>query len=563
MPAALLVAGLLATSTTALPVTVAPPSPWAGYLDQDALETRLRSIAGPNASVEVLGRSRAGRPIHVLTLANDPADATRPAVLVVAGLDARHQAGTEYAVRAAETLIADHRELLDEVTVHVVPRLNPDGTMALRGAVNDGGRGGRRPIDADRDGLLDEDPPRDLDGDGVITMMRIADPPLGMPATHLPDPAEPRLMRTPDTSKGERASHAIMIEGVDADRDGRVGEDGHGEVRFDHNFMHLYEANSIDSGPFQLSEPETLALAEFVLDHPTIMSAVVFGPHDTLINLPEMKKNDITGRQPIGILEDDKSIFEAMQAAYADAVGQTRTGDEEDSGSLHGWLYAHRGIPTAAVTGWGRPDLPGSEETGTEPSEDDTDTAPEPTDADAAGWLAWSDRVRDGGGFVEWHPFEHPEFGAVEIGGWVPGFTSNPPASELDELGRRQAAFIAALATMRPKPAIEGPEVEDLGGGIVRIRFAIRNDGDLPMRTAMSRRSRAIRPMAVRISTDRDRILQGAPLTLVDELDGKGGRREFSWVVRTGDAPDTIILDDPQFGERTIEIPAASNGADR
>ena len=44
MSAALLVAGLLATSTTALPVTATPPAPWAGYLDQDDLEARLASI---------------------------------------------------------------------------------------------------------------------------------------------------------------------------------------------------------------------------------------------------------------------------------------------------------------------------------------------------------------------------------------------------------------------------------------------------------------------------------------------------------------------------------------
>ena len=63
MSAALLVAGLLATSTTALPVTAAPPAPWADYLDQETLEARLVSIADrPDAmaGVEVLGRSRDG-----------------------------------------------------------------------------------------------------------------------------------------------------------------------------------------------------------------------------------------------------------------------------------------------------------------------------------------------------------------------------------------------------------------------------------------------------------------------------------------------------------------------
>jgi hypothetical protein len=573
MSAPLLLATCLATTAWAAPT--APPSPWSGYLDDAAFDARLRAVdASPRATVTTLGTSRQGRTIPVVTLADsDTPDATRPAMLVIAGLDPLHQAGTEYAVRIAENLLESHAELLDEVTIFVVPRLNPDGVAALRTGPIADRRGNARTVDADRDGLLDEDGPQDLDGDGVITMMRIANPPLAHPATHLADPGAPRLMRTPDRSEGERATHAMMIEGLDADGDGLVGEDGTGEVRIDRNFMHLYREHETDSGPYQLSEPESLALAEFVVAHPTIIGAVVYGPHDTIINLPEAKKNDITGRTPVGIDENDLPIFKSLQTAYKDAVGQTRTGDDDDAGGVHAWLYAHRGIPTAAVTGWGRPDVPEPEDDSAADSEveGDTDTAtaddatpetpPAPKDAEAAGWLAWSDHL-DGAGFVDWHAFEHPQFGTVEIGGWVPGFQMNPPAAELDEFGRKQTAFVAAMAAMRPMLDVEGPEVEDLGGGLVRVRFAIRNDGDLPLRTAMSRRNDAIRPLALRLSTDLDRILQGRRQQLVDELAGSGGRAAFEWVIRLADG-DTITLDDPQFGVRTLEITTAGTGGDR
>lgn len=559
---------IILTACAALAAPPAPIAPWSGQLDDAALDARLRAIdESPRATVTPLGTSRQGRPIPVVTLADSDAPAaTRPAMLVVAGLDPLHQAGTEYAVRVAENLLASHAGLLDEVTIFVVPRLNPDGVAALRSGPIVDRRGNARTIDADRDGFTDEDGPQDLDGDGIVTMIRIANPPLSRPATHLPDPGEPRLMRTPDRDAGERATHAMLIEGVDLDGDGMIGEDGHGEVRLDRNFMHLFREHETESGPYPLSEPETLALAEFVIAHPTIIGAVVFGPHDTIVNLPETKKKDITGRTPIGIDEADLPIFKTLQSTYQDTVGQTRTGDDDDAGGLHAWLYAHRGIPTAAVTGWGRPDVP-------PPSEDDADAAaetadatesdadapPAPKDAEAAGWLAWSDHL-DGAGFVEWHAFEHPQLGAVEIGGWVPGFMLNPPARELDELARKQADFVAAFADLRPELAVEGPEFEDLGGGLARIRFAVRNDGTLPLRTAMSRTSDAIRPLAVRISTPRDSILQGRPLEFVDALPGSGGRADFDWVVRLGDTPTTITLDDPQFGVRTIDVPAATPG---
>lgn len=548
-------------------VALAAPPPWSGYLDDDALRARLDALAATDvATVDVLATSRQGRSIPIVTLAGaGAADGARPAVLVVAGLDALHMAGTEYAVRVAETLAAEHGDLLDEVTFHIVPRLNPDGVAALRAGPIADLRGGLRAVDADRDGELDEDGPQDLDGDGVITMIRLADPPLGRPATHLADPGAPRLMRTPDLAKGERATHAMFIEGLDADGDGRIGEDGRGEVRFDRNFMHLYREHAVESGPYQLSEPETLALAEFVIAHPSIVAAVVYGPHDTILNLPDAKRKDVTNRTPVGIDEADLPIFKTLQTTYADTVGQTRTSDEDDDGSLHAWLYAHRGIPTAAVTGWGRPDVPEPETTEDDADASTAEAPPAPADAEAAGWLAWSDAVRDGAGFVEWRAFDHPTLGPVEIGGWVPGFQTNPPAADLDDLGARHAAFVAAFAELRPRLEIEGPNVEDLGGGLVRVRLAVRNDGDLPLRTAMSRTSRAIRPIAVRISTPQDRLLQGRPLERIEELAGSGGRAEFVWIARPGDDPVAITLDDPQFGIRTLDVPnhAAEDGDDR
>ena len=32
--------------------------------------------------------------------------------------------------------------------------------------------------------------------------------------------------------------------------------------------------------------------------------------------------------------------------------------------------------------------------------------------------LKWSDEVLDGKGYVDWYPFEHPQLGPVELGGW-------------------------------------------------------------------------------------------------------------------------------------------------
>lgn len=543
-------------------VASGPPAPWDGYLGDEDCGRRIQawSESDPDrVRVDRYGTSRDGRPLWVATVSSDLRVADeRPMILVVGGLDALHPAGTEYAVRLTEELLRNHGDTLEEVTFLVIPRANPDGIAALMNGVHDGRRGGSRPVDADRDGLLDEDGPRDLDGDGVISMMRLVDPPLDHPATHLSDPGESRLMKTPDRAKGERATHAMFIEGTDQDRDGRIAEDGLGEVRIDRNFMHLFTEHDAASGPYPLSEPEALALAELVLDRPRIVGALVFGPHDTAVAMPDLEKKDETGRTPLGIDAGDEAMHRRLQASWKTNAGQVRSSDEDDRGSLHAWLYAHRGIPTLATTGWGRPDPAPEEDADSPDAEAGAETDPEspaPSDPEAAGWLAWSDAVRDGAGFVEWRSFDHPDLGPVEIGGMVAGFTVNPPASELDGLAAGQAAFLADLASMRPRLVVEGPEVRDLGGGVIRIRMAVRNDGRLPLRTAMARTNRAIRPLRVALEIDRDRILQGSGQELIDGLAADGGRREISWTIRRPYKPVRIILDDPQFGLRTIDVP--------
>ena len=553
--------------------------PWDAYLDESAFARRVAawSTAHPDrVRLGTYGTSREGRPLVVATLSNDLETADeRPALLVVAGLDGLHPAGTEYAVRIAESMLADQADLLERVTIHILPRANPDAIAANFDGVNTGRRGGSRRVDADRDGMIDEDPARDLDGDGVVATMRWANPGLAPPATHLPDPGAPRLMKSPDRSLGERAGFVMLREGEDLDGDGRVAEDGGGEVIFDRNFPHRWSPHSVEAGPYQLSEPETLALAEFVLGHPRIFASVVYGPHDTMVTLPDSKKMDITKRTPIGIDGKDKALYETLAEAYGTHAGQTRSTDEDDAGSLHSWLYAHRGIPTVAVTGWGRPDPPEPEAAPTDDAatteesgdEQATEEAPpEPADAEAAAWLRYSDDFRDGTGFIEWTAFDHPTLGPVEIGGMVPGFTLNPPAGDLDGLGAGQTAFVTALAGMRPKVIVEGPDVEDLGGGLRRVRLAMVNDGMMPTRTAMARANRAIRPIVVRFDVDRSRLLEGQRVGRVDGLDGRGGRALFEWVYRVDDGPTRIVIDDPVSGTRSIDITdqgTAMNGDDR
>jgi hypothetical protein len=565
---------------------------YAGYLDHADLGARLRALAAESqiARVATYGTSGAGRELWVLTLAADhELAANRPALLITAGLDGRHAVGTDVAVRLAERLVREHAALLEHVTVHVIPLANPDGAMSNRGALNRGHVGTLRALDRDRDGLLDEDAPSDLDGDGALLSLRLV-PDLAHTPTHVIDATDPRLLRPADLKLGEVATHVVLPEALDADGDGAFGEDGPDGVDLDRNFMHLWPEHGAGAGPYQLCESESLALATFVLEHRHITWALTFGRHDSIVNPLGSDGVDINREVVTGIDKGDAELYAELSKLFRDTTGQTRAPKADLAGSFHAWAYAQRGVIGAATVVWGRPEpveaeAPAEEEAlpvegavdesivestdeGTPVEEaaavaaDDEEAevpAEKPRGGDTAdeerAWLTYSDSL-GGAGFVPWRAFEHPTLGAVEIGGFVPGFQMNPPAAELDALADKQLAFVVALLERRANVAVRGPQVRRLTDGLYEVRLALVNEGRLPTTTAMGARARPVLPTVVRLELAPENVLAGALVEQVWRL-AAGARHEQVWTLRVpAGTPLEIALLDDRYGDRSITFTA-------
>lgn len=355
-----------------------------GYMNNQALAEAVESIAdsSEHAWVETIGESLGGHAIQLITLAGSAdSAANHPALLITAGIDGRHLVGTETATRIAQRILADHSDVLDSMTIYIIPRVNPDGAELNLSSLTMGYQGNSRVTDDDRDRANDEDGADDLNGDGFITMMRRLNPPIEDQATHLADPDDPRLNIKPDTKDGQRASFTLYTEGIDNDGDGQINEDGLGNVNLDQNFMHDWPEYATHSGRYQLSEPETMAIAEFVLGHNNIVMAITLGQHDNLVNAPDSKSKNITKRAPKGIDAKDADLYKHAGELFKEATGQKTAPKEDIAGSFHSWLYAQRGIPSFATVVWTRPVIEnGDDDTGDESSE--TDTA---SDADDSG----------------------------------------------------------------------------------------------------------------------------------------------------------------------------------
>ncbi|MSR68943.1 MAG: hypothetical protein EXS17_01150 [Phycisphaerales bacterium] len=491
-----------------------------------------------NAALVSIGKSYGGASIDVLVISENVLNSDKkPSVLLVGGLDGNRPSSVAVTVQAAAQLLT-RAELLKSTTFYVIPCANPDAYAAIGARCSDIAGRNLRPIDEDRDGRIDEDRPQDINADGAITMMRRVNPPADDPPTHLPDPADTRLMRGADATKDLRASHTLYIEGLDGDQDGLIAEDGTGGVDIDRNFPHRWQEFDRTAGATQLSEPESQALAQFVLDHPRIIAALVIGRWDNLAKTPDSKGRDITGQTPLMLEGADQPAWEEMGKRWRELSSQSRCEECDPSGSLALWLYAHRGIPTFATQLWGRPDA--------SPAPAPPTTAPPspvltPADTESAGWLQWSDRDQAGHGFVAWTPFDHPTLGKVEIGGFRAGFRSDPPAGEVPRLSTAVTNFLSELATKQPRVAVRNVTTSPIAPGVFELQAEIVNEGWLPTSCGMGRINKQPAPIIVRLSTPKNRLLSGQRVTTIEALAGAGDRRSFRWIIRALPAEITAL----------------------
>ena len=558
----------------------------AQYLDFEGLTDELRALVDGSASASMrsIGSSREGRDIWLVEI-GDPSGIPmdeRPALLVVGNLEGDHVVGSHLALEAARFLIEEPAaaEVRRDQVVYVIPRLNPDGAEAMFAAVKWDRRGNAFSYDADNDGRHDEDSGEDLNGDGMITLMRVPDP----DGAFMIDPDEPRLMRRADKAQGEAGTHTLYTEGVDSDGDGYLSEDGPGGVDLNRNFQHEYPYYEADAGLYMVSEPESRALMDFVVAHRHIGAVLTFGHSDNLVTAPNDRGELATprtldlvafaaeanadiheqgvfgggggggfggavgaggvrlrgaqlgadndpqsGRRPaVTVHEDDREYFAAASEAYRDITGIDGVGlNRRAQGAFFQVGYYHLGVPSFSTQGWGLP-----EGTGDDAGDDASGDARLLGALESAGV----------GAFDDWSSFDHPDLGTVEIGGFVPYATTNPPAAELPALGRSHGEFVVALAGMLPRVEIVSAEVTAHGGGIFTVSAEIRNTGYFPTSLEHGQVSRSVQPTTVRIEVDPEAILTGDPKSsTVDKLEGSGSRARFSWLIR-GDEGQSVDI---------------------
>jgi hypothetical protein len=141
----------------------------------------------------------------------------------------------------------------------------------------------------------------------------------------------------------------------------------------------------------------------------------------------------------------------------------------------------------------------------------------------------FDDFLEFGDEYIDWAPFNHPQYGEVEMGGWKKLSGRVNPRFMSMELFHRNMAFTLYHADMMPIMQMGETRVESLGGGLYKVQVDIRNDRLIPTITAKGMADRVVRPDLLTVDGDVEIVAAGwvpdrnrpGPTQMIDQHDLK------------------------------------------
>ncbi|MCR4439507.1 MAG: M14 family metallopeptidase [bacterium] len=473
------------------------------YYSYEQLTEALKTLqkAYPKfLSLKSIGKSYQGRDIWAMTINNPDTgpEMAKAAMYIDGNIHGNEIQGGEVCLYTIWYLMENYGALdkvtglVDRRVFYILPTVNPDGRAWWFDQPNtsSSSRSGLKPTDNDNDGLYDEDGYDDLDGDGEILQMRKKVP----YGDYRVSSQDPRLMER--VEPGQVGDYIMLgLEGIDNDGDGRINEDGPGGYDPNRNWPTDWQPNYIQSGAgdYPLSLPESRAVAEFVLAHPNIAGVQAYhnsggmilrGPGAEERGDPpgaDLRTYDLIGQKGEKILPFYRylTIWKDLYTVH---------------GGFVNWTYEGLGIFSFTNELFSTRPYFGEAEQGDE-------QRPRRRGAEAdKRRLEFNDLVELGAMFVPWHPYKHPTYGDIEIGGWRKWSSRVNPGFLLEELCHRNCAFTLYHADQLPLVEIREVERSSLGEGLHRVRVTLANTRAIPTISQQAARRKLQRPDWVTIS---------------------------------------------------------------
>ena len=469
----------------------------------------------------------------------------KPGYYIDANFHAGEVTGSAVALYTVSWLLENYgsdkeaTELLDKFSWYIVPRVCIDGSemymntpFTLRSSTR------IFPFDEDQPGLHSED----MNGDGLITQMRIKDPHGDWKLSE----SDSRLMvrRKPDDIGG--TYYKLYQEGRIVDFDGveiNVARPRWGlDVNRNMPAFWDIDAKQPGSGDYALSEPETKAVADFLIANKNIAGAMSYHTSGNVHLRPcctiadaQMIKEDLEAYKLLGALGAELTGYGHCSVFDGFTIDQSKP----LRGVYLDWIYNHRGILAWSTELWSAMIAAGCDK----PKFDGlrSPKSDKEQEADMLRVLAWHDSEKLDG-FMRWTSFEHPQLGEVEIGGWKNKYMfQNPPPQFLPDICEKNMRFTNMQALAMAALAIRKVKAEKVADGLYRISCGVVNGGFLNTAgTVLASKIAVTKPVEVLISGVNITVAKGKDKIELGHMDGRS-EKKAEWLIQAKPGSEITI----------------------
>lgn len=471
--------------------------------------------------LDMVGKSDEGREIYALTVNNPKTgpELDKPGIYVDGNIHGNEIQAGEVALYLLNYLLTNYEKndeitkLVDKKCFYVIPVVNVDGRVHFFDDPNtsSSNRSLRRPKDDDRDGLVDEDYPDDLDGDGNINLMRKRDP-FGQYKT---DPEDPRLMIR--VKPGEKGEWTILgQEGIDNDSDGMINEDSEGYVDGNRNWGYDWAPEYVQSGAgdYPFSGTGIKAVGEYIRARPNICMVWAFHNSGGLfVRGPSTKTQGAYHRQDVAVYDYLGKQSERITPGYRYVIGW------KDMYTTYGefteWMFMINGA--YGFVG----ELFMTSQEAFKSIEEAKKARPQSEEEMFFGRgnefererLKFSDHLAQGELYKPWKAYKHPTYGDIEIGGWIKFSSRLPAPFMLKDMVHRNASAIIFSAKNAPEVSLEVFETKKIGKNLYQIRTRLLNSKVIPTMSYHAQRVKLYPKDMLTVSGKNAKVVAGGRLT--------------------------------------------------
>lgn len=535
------------------------------YYKYDELEKNLKYFSEKYpelCDLESICVTEENRNVYAMTITNKKTGAAldKPAFHIDGNTHAGEVTGSMAAMHAIDVLLTGYGEdkvitkILDRMTIYVVPRISPDGAETYL-TTPYSIRSVNRVHNPEKGGIRSED----LDGDGVIRMMRIPTP----YGAWKKDKDDSSIMAKRDPGDADGEFYDIYAEGnfeaFDGDENLKEKKEDW-SLDFNRNYPYGWfpENRQAGAGKYPLSNPETKAMADWVIEHPNIggvstnhtSGGIILYPPGTrpstavsekdinqFIEIANMGKEEL-GYEPLNIYDS----FISDPANY-------------DSGAFDDWCYQSQGIVAYTVELWDlakRVGVPLVWNARNKESAQD----------ELKRFVACMKWVKENAPeyYEDWKPFHHETFGDVEIGGFNFKFSQqNPPESFLNGVLEQMTRFMIRFAQSMPRLTIDTLTSEKVSDDIYKVTAVVGNLGYLPTNLTEEAKKLNI-SKEVEVTISGGKVVSGLEKTKIGNLEGYGStstgtnfygnistdynakaRKKLTWVVQAKSGTEITV----------------------